>query len=373
MKLRCLTSLVATMVMASTAGAVEVYNKDGNTLNIFGSLIGGHYFSKCNSNKEGGHSLARCGFIGKTYINDQIVGFGMWEHEISLQNVEGMSYNGNNSNALLGYAGIKFGDFGTIDYGRNYGVLYDVGSWTDLVPVFGGDIFIADNFLSSRGSNIVTYRNKNFFGVLDGFDFAVQYQGKNDVNVLTGRTLKMANGEGYGVSASYSIDNISAGAAYVNSKRTIEQRNLDSNVDNNDKAEAYYCGLKYDGYGLYVAAVYGETYNMTPFGNFDDNLNPDSLYGFVNKSRNVEVVAQYQFDFGLRPSVSYVHVQAGDIDNSYDNYLKKCVTIGASYMCNKNVSTTVDYRINLLNKNDFTNAAQINTNDLIALGIAYAF
>lgn len=372
MKLRCLTSLVATMVMASTAGAVEVYNKNGNVLSILGSVVGGHYFSKNNSNKDGGHSVIRCGLFGKTYINDQVVGFGMWEHEISLQNVEGIRYK-HGDNVVLGYAGIKCGNLGTIDYGRNYGVLYDVGAWTDVVPAFGGDIFISDNFLSSRGSNVITYRNDNLFGFVDGLNFAVQYQGKNDISTNTGRTVKTANGEGYGVSASYSIDNIAASVAYINSKRTMEQKNLDNDVVKNSNAEAYYCGLKYDGYGVYMAATYGETYNMTPFGNFDDNLNPDNIYGFVNKSRNVEVVAQYQFDFGLRPSVSYLHVKASDVDNSYGNYLKKCVTVGTGYAFSQNVSTTLDYRMNLLNKNDFTNAAQIDTDDTIALGVAYVF
>lgn len=375
MKLRCLTSLVATMVMASTAGAAEIYNKDGNTLNVFGSVIGGHYFSKGNLNKDGGHSFVRCGFLGKTYINDKIVGFGMLEHEIFLQNVEGVNYKngGSNNNALLGYAGIKYGNFGTIDYGRNYGVLYDIGSWTDVVSSFGGDLFIADNFLSSRGSNIITYRNNNFFGFVEGLDFAVQYQGKNNINAVAGRTVKTANGEGYGVSASYSIDNISAAVAYTNSKRLLEQVNLDNNVDKSDNAGAYYCGLKYDGYGVYLAAAYGETYNMIPFGNFDDNLNPDNVYGFINKSKNVEVVAQYQFDFGLRPSVSYLQVKTSHMDNSNGDFLKKYVTIGTSYVYNKNISTTMDYRINLLDKSNFANTAQIDTNDIIALGIVYVF
>lgn len=373
MKLRCLTSLVATMVMASTAGAAEIYNKDGNTLNVFGSLVGGYYFSENGSDSiEGSHSFMRYGCLGKTYVSEKVIGFGMWEQEVSLQNIEGCNHK-SNSNILLGYAGIKCGKFGTIDYGRNYGVLYDVGSWTDVVPAFGNDMFIADNFLSSRGSNIVTYRNNDLFGYVEGFDFAMQYQGKNDVNVVTGRTVKTANGEGYGISASYSLDNIAAGIAYINSKRTLEQRNLNGNLHQDDNAEAYYYGVKYDGYGMYLAAMYGETYNVMPFGNFDDALNPDGVYGFVNKSRNVEMVAQYNFDFGLRPSVSYLHVKAGDADNSYGNYLKKCITVGVSYMYNKNISTTIDYRINLLNKNDFTDAAHIDTNNIVALGLVYMF
>lgn len=35
---------------------------------------------------------------------------------------------------------------------------------------------------------------------------------------------------------------------------------------------------------------------MTPFGSA----------GIADKARNIEVVAQYMFDFGLRPSLAYV-------------------------------------------------------------------
>ncbi|URJ31181.1 porin [Blochmannia endosymbiont of Camponotus sp.] len=373
MKLRCFTSLVATMVMASTAWAAEIYNKDGNILNIFGSIIGGHYFSREHT-KDGDSSFLRYGFSGKTYVNDKIVGFGMWEHEISLKNVEGINVN-NSGKVLLGYAGIKFGDFGSVDYGRNYGVLYDVGSWTDVIPGFGGDISLVDNFLSNRSSNVVTYRNKNLFGFVNGLDFALQYQGKNDVNKETGRTLKTANGEGYGVSASYSLDNgLAASVAYANSKRIAEQNVLDNNGGGgNDNAEAVSFGIKYDGKGMYIAATYGETYNMTPFGSFCDNIATDNIYGFVNKARNVELVAQYQFDFGLRPSVSYLHSKASDLESGYNNFLKKCITVGTSYVFNKNICTTIDYRIDLLNKNSFTDASNINPDDIIALGVAYVF
>lgn len=39
----------------------------------------------------------------------------------------------------LAFAGLKFNEFGSFDYGRNYGVAYDVGAWTDVLPEFGGD------------------------------------------------------------------------------------------------------------------------------------------------------------------------------------------------------------------------------------------
>ncbi|KDS02526.1 outer membrane protein C [Salmonella enterica subsp. enterica serovar Heidelberg str. RI-11-014316] len=40
---------------------------------------------------------------------------------------------------------------------------------------------------------------------------------------------------------------------------------------------------------------------------------------------------------------------------------------------NKNMSTYVDYKINLLDKNDFTRDAGINTDDIVALGLVYQF
>ena len=41
--------------------------------------------------------------------------------------------------------------------------------------------------------------------------------------------------------------------------------------------------------------MYSETRKMTPISG-----------GFANKAQNFEAVAQYQFDFGLRPSVAYL-------------------------------------------------------------------
>ena len=46
--------------------------------------------------------------------------------------------------------------------------------------------------------------------------------------------------------------------------------------------------------------MYSETRKMTPISG-----------GFANKAQNFEAVAQYQFDFGLRPSLGYVLSKAG--------------------------------------------------------------
>ncbi|WP_048958744.1 MULTISPECIES: porin, partial [Enterobacter] len=86
-----------------------------------------------------------------------------------------------------------------------------------------------------------------------------------------------------------------------------------------------------------------------------------------------EVVAQYQFDFGLRPSVAYLQSKGKDIEGYGDQDLLKYVDVGATYYFNKNMSTYVDYKINLVDENEFTRQAGIGTDDIVALGLVYQF
>lgn len=57
-----------------------------------------------------------------------------------MNNTEGNGSDGNFTR--LGFAGLKFGDYGSFDYGRNYGVLYDVEGWTDMLPEFGATLIL---------------------------------------------------------------------------------------------------------------------------------------------------------------------------------------------------------------------------------------
>ncbi|MTD28653.1 porin OmpC [Erwinia sorbitola] len=368
MKLRVLSLMVPALLVAGSAGAAEIYNKDGNKLDLFGKIDGLHYFSD-DSGSDGDQSYVRFGFKGETQISDQLTGYGQWEYQAALNNAENQGTA--NSYTRVGFAGLKFGDAGSFDYGRNYGVAYDIGAWTDVLPEFGGDTYGADNFMFQRGTGMATYRNNNFFGLVDGLNFAVQYQGKNDsdAEVAGNRSATAQNGDGYGLSATYDIGaGLSAGAAMFSSDRTDTQ-NSNALLGNGDKAQAYTGGLKYDANNIYLAAMYTKSYNATRFGSSD---NP-SAYGFADKAENWELVAQYQFDFGLRPSLAYVTSRGTDIQNWGTQNLKQYVDVGATYYFNKNMSTYVDYQINLLDDNDFTQAAGINTDNVVGVGLVYQF
>ncbi len=244
-------------------------------------------------------------------------------------------------------------------------------SWTDVLPEFGGDTYGSDNFMQSRANGVATYRNSDFFGLVDGLNFALQYQGKNGSvsgegtsPTNNGREALKQNGDGFGTSLTYDIwDGISAGFAYSHSKRTGDQ-NTQLALGRGDDAETYTGGLKYDANNIYLATQYTQTYNATRAGSL----------GFANKAQNFEVVAQYQFDFGLRPSVAYLQSKGKDLERGYgDQDILKYVDLGATYYFNKNMSTYVDYKINLLDENNFTRNAGISTDDVVALGLVYQF
>lgn len=379
------TAVAGAVMAAGMANAAEIYNKNGNKLDLYGKVDGLHYFSS-NKNKDGDQSYMRLGFKGETQINEQVTGYGQWEYQINTNRPEdGDTSNSPQSYTRLAFAGLSFGNAGSIDYGRNYGVLYDIGAWTDMLPEFGNDSYEnSDNFMTGRANGLLTYRNNGFFGLVDGLNFALQYQGKNDGNnwkgdtwdgtPLSNNSRKIAgqNGDGFGLSATYDAGmGISAGAAYTNSNRTSEQKYRD---DGGNKAEAWTAGLKYDANDVYLAANYTQTRNMTWFNIADDSRigqdNQKDYDGdFAHKTDNWEVVAQYQFDSGLRPSVAYLQSRArntgyGDFD------LVKYADVGATYNFNKNMSAYVDYKINLLKAD---NPAGLNTGNIVATGLVYQF
>lgn len=48
-----------------------------------------------------------------------------------------------------------------------------------MFPEFGGDSSAqTDNFMTKRASGPATYRNTDFFGVVDGTDLTLQYGAK---------------------------------------------------------------------------------------------------------------------------------------------------------------------------------------------------
>ncbi|PNL51458.1 porin OmpC [Enterobacter hormaechei] len=393
MKRKVLAILVPALLMAGAANAAEMYNKNGNKVDLYGKVDARHTFSD-NPGDDGDETYVQVGFKGETQIANDLIGYGQWEYKVFANDTEGS----NKSYNRLAYAGLKFGEYGSFDYGRNYGVVYDVEAWTDMLPVFGGDSYTwTDNFMNGRANGLATYRNSDFFGLVNGLNFALQYQGNNEggphedqngnvVNVQEGtknghKDVRFQNGDGFGMSTSYDfsgdLTGLSLGAAYSSSDRTNEQEAAGVNnahFAGGKTAEAWAIGAKYNANSIYLAMMYAETRNMTPYGN----------YGIADQTQNFEAVAQYQFDFGLRPSLAWVYSKGKDMTypgtashpqgQHGDMVLVNYIDLGMTYSFNKNFSTYVDYKINMLdNDESFYKANGISTDDIVGVGMTYQF
>ena len=226
MKRKVLAILVPALLMAGAANAAEMYNKDGNKVDLYGKVDARHTFSD-NPGDDGDETYVQVGFKGETQITNDLIGYGQWEYKTYANNTESA---GDKSFNRLAYAGLKYGEYGSFDYGRNYGVVYDVEAWTDMLPVFGGDSYTwTDNFMNGRANGLATYRNTDFFGLVEGLNFALQYQGANEGQDATEDQegtknghddVRFQNGDGFGMSTTYDFDfGLSLGAAYSSSDR----------------------------------------------------------------------------------------------------------------------------------------------------------
>lgn len=359
MNRKVLALLIPALLAAATANAAEIYNKDGNKLDLYGKAVGRHLFTTSGNTNNVDQSYAQIGFKGETQINSDLTGFGQWEYRTKADQAEGEQQS---SNVLrLAFAGLKYSELGSIDYGRNYGILYDVESYTDVAPYFSGETWgggHADNYMTFRAGGLLTYRNSDFFGLVDGLSFGIQYQGTNE-----NRSQLKGNGDGVGYTVAYEFDGFAVTGAYSNSKRT----SLQTRDGNGDRAESWALGAKYDENDIYLATVYSETRNMS--------IVSSSLFGpeIANKTQNFEAVAQYQFDFGLRPSLSYVLSKGKDlngIDRSAD--LAEYIQVGTMFYFNKNMNVWLDYRFNLLDKSEYS-SSYVGVDDQASVGITYQF
>ncbi len=365
MKFSHFTLAISLCILLNNGMAAQIFNKNGNKLDLYGKVDTLHMFSY-NGNIDGDQSYMRFGFKGNTQVNDLLSGYGQWEQQINANQAESGT---NTSVTRLAYSGLKFGKYGSIDYGRNFGVLYEVGAWTDVIPEFGGDAYGIDNFMFKRTTGLLTYHNNGFFGLADGLKLAFQYQGKNGGPGETnnGRGVLQQNGDGYGMSLIYDWgDGLSVGATLASSDRTRGQNSIAYGRGN--RAEAYRGGIKYDANQIYLSATYTQTYNATPFGS--TSL---AAYGFANQAHVTELIAEYQFLSGLAPIVGYLQTDGKDIEGYGDQEILKYIALGGAYYMNKNMSADIIYKINLLKNNSFTENSGTNVDNVLAVALIYYF
>ena len=381
MKRNLLAIAIPALLVAGTASAsIEVWNKDGNKVDFYGRVYALNYITdRDNQTGEGDKTTARLGMSGQTQITDSLSGYGRWEYEAKT------GADADNETRYA-YAGLNFGDFGSFDYGRNDGVLKTLTSYTDVLPEFGGDASNNDIYaLTARTKAVATYRNSDFFGLVNGLRFAVQYADNGDNSSTQYLNNHDRTGhdsaEAWGSVIDWDVldTGLSIGAGYAQ-------------TGGHKDAKTWSAGVKYDNDNLYLAALYIQGKQKYGWEKASTTDNTSDL-----KTKGFELVAQYGIDFEvgrLTPSVAYIQHKVQDASSFSrngdaglkGNDLAKYVDVGLIYDFNKNLSAIVDYKINLLDKDDigarralyedgtFTKSQiKATAKDTVALGLIYQF
>jgi outer membrane protein N len=101
MQRKVLALMIPALLVAGAVNAAEIYNKDGNKLDLYGKVDGLHYFSDDKS-ADGDQTYMRLGFKGETQINSLMSGYAQWEYNIQANNTENSD---NQSWTRLAFAG----------------------------------------------------------------------------------------------------------------------------------------------------------------------------------------------------------------------------------------------------------------------------
>jgi len=374
-------AIVIPMLLAASNGvnALEIFNKNGNKLEIHGSINPSyeltHSFFSTKVTSHNDTTNAVIGLSGEINIADELFSYASVEYSTDFSAPEELLNKQQSNTVRLGYAGFKYGNWGSIDYGRNYGVFHDVQALTDHIPYINKNSVFAcnDNYMIGRNNGLLTYKNSNLFGLINGMSLTLQHQNENN-----NREEYQQNGSGWGASLKYESD---VGLTAIGSFFSSERSQVDKNNNQNQKFSsvgAYGLGFKYDANNIYIAAFYGESHNLTPSFHVITQNNLPNEQSYINKTQNIEAIAEYNFSSGFHPSLSYLDSKGQNSNtlNSSSNQdleLAKQINISTRYEFNKNISTYMNYKINLLKNNNFIQTKNISTDNIIGAGIVYHF
>ncbi|QJC29587.1 porin [Enterobacteriaceae endosymbiont of Plateumaris pusilla] len=401
MKFNILKILIPFLLLFNIVYADEIYNKNNQTLDLYGNLNVKNIISKkkAKSTKSVEKYNFDLGLKGTSIINDNLKAFGQFEYTIQINELKsGIKTNKPEFNVRypiilqLGFLGLQYNGM-TISYGRNYGILYDTTSYIKKFPIFDEEVYYTnDHFMFAKANNLTTYRNNNFLG-LDGLNIALQYQGNNNFNKLE------QNGPGWGTSIEYNLGfGINIIGSYFSSysnpdpnssfakyfffhpyfkkidkkhKKIKLVQKFKKKDDNKKLSNAYALGIKYNKKNIYLSTVFSETNNSVRYNHNDDYL-------LANKTKSLEFLGQYTFNDNIQASISYLQSQGYNIPPGSDFPagkidLAKYLTIGTSYSFSKNFLAYLGYKISLLNNTEYVQSSRIPNKNMIGLGLTYYF
>jgi len=265
---------------------------------------------------------------------------------------------GNVFGTRLGYVGIDFGEHGKLTLGKQWGVHYDVTSYTDIFNVFGAEASATFNagtdgglMGTGRADAAVSYRNTLFGRLQVGAQLQVR-------DVTSGHGI-----DGYGVSARLDIlPGLEVGGTYT--KALFESTIKNQLIGLGDDAQYGALGVRYATETLELAAVYarqknGDLYRI-PIGE-------DRVPVFFDAT-GLELAGRYQFgQLGLLGG--YLEYNPDDASPFFDKRAQlQYGIVGLDYRWNPKALFFAEYRVA-----DGIGPLGIAADDVFSLGVQYSF
>lgn len=337
MKKTILALAVPALLAAGVTNAATVYNNDGTTVDLNGSIR--LLMQKADSKDvELKDNSSRIGLGVKHDLGSGLSALAYYEMGYDTES-QGRSQITNR----LGYAGLSMADVGTMTFGRVtapfddvalsdysyvYGGVLDFGRMEDHAT--GNGVLDKNNFLA-RVSNTMKIESAQY----NGFSAAASYsfgssKDKKASNVIEGENEPHQLDNAYTLAAFYESDfGLTFNAGYGHAKTT--GKIVDGQLANSADLNIWGLGAQYEIADFSFALDYGQ-------GKLDTNLANENKF----KVDLLGLGAKYQ----IIPETS---VYAGYYLRDYkDNYVKdvtknETYVAGVDYKFNKNVVTFLEY------------------------------
>lgn len=113
---------------SNLAAAAPLSHTSEHSLDFYGTLVARRFMSHKPAD-DGDRTYLYFGLKGTQWLSPDWQAYGQWEYTVS-------AADASRNATRLAFLGIKNRKLGSLDIGRNWGVLYDVTSLTDRSPLF---------------------------------------------------------------------------------------------------------------------------------------------------------------------------------------------------------------------------------------------
>lgn len=341
---------VSAAAVATGAHAAEIYNNDGNSIEMGGRV---EARLAIKDGKAEDQSRVRLNFAGTSQINDNLYGLGFYEGEYKATKYDADA-NKNVSDQLehrYMYAGLG-GNFGEVTMGTVKGSLAAVTDFTDIMAYHGAKAAVKVD-AADRPDRSIAY-----FGEFSGLELRANYTFESSTEANQGTDQEKLEGEnngGYALSSIYAI-----GDTGVRLTAAYATQDGKSGVNDTDTKQ-FMVGASYEIGDFYLAGLYTDTK--------EDIQNSDN-----SKTKGYELAAAYTLD---KAKFTTTYNRADDKTGSDKYKAANAFAVDATYFFTPNFRSYVSYEFNLLKKDDKKSSTEtvgkLGAEDQAVLGLRYDF